>query len=239
MKQDFYRRKSGFTLVEMLVAVGLAAIILAVVVTAFTETAQLSGLSHAKTEATHNARVAMEFLETELEAAYLDPVDWNFQGSHQTGTDWNGDPTEEDILIFRTMEPQTAGAVGSDYVQYTVADLTYTTPDGNAVPCLQRSSQWASGAWTQVSSVGDGVRSFNVRFYSAEVDPSNPWFDNWNSADPDGADSTGATRDDGQYRRMPELVEVTITVIDSDGVLAREEKNPITVRRLIELPNGQ
>jgi hypothetical protein len=135
------------------------------------------------------------------------------------------------------MEPQTAGAAGSDYVQYTVDDLTYTTPDGNAVPCLQRSSQWdptaesGTGAWTQDSSVGDGVRSFNVRFYSAEVDPSDPWFDNW-----DSASTAGAT---GQYRRMPELVEVTITVIDSDGVLAREENNPITVRRLIELPNGQ
>jgi hypothetical protein len=60
------------------------------------------------------------------------------------------------------------------------------------------------------------------------------WYGGWDSTQSGGF--TGSQSE--QFRRMPEVVEVTLYVIDNDGVLV-DENDPIIIRRLISLPGGE
>jgi type II secretion system protein J len=222
--------QAAFTLVEMLVAVALGVIILAVAVTAFQQGGAVSRVSHAKTEAVHNARVALQMLERDLEQAYLEPTGEKFVGIDSVWT-WDGKNYHDDELILLSLSEQGGTSPGTPVIYSLNSNLTgIKTLQREDLPCLAR-SYWDESAsppdWSDGSSVGDGVRSFNVRYYY-----DGDWYDRWDSTDPDGADGSSPE----QYRRLPEVVEVTIEVIDSDGVLAKEDQNAVQIRRLIELP---
>jgi prepilin-type N-terminal cleavage/methylation domain-containing protein len=97
--------QAAFTLVEMLVAVALGVIILAVAVTAFQQGGAVSRVSHAKTEAVHNARVALQMLERDLEQAYLEPTGEKFVGIDSVWT-WDGKNYHDDELILLSLSEQ-------------------------------------------------------------------------------------------------------------------------------------
>jgi prepilin-type N-terminal cleavage/methylation domain-containing protein len=230
-----------FTLIEMLVALALGVIILAVAVTAFQQGGAISKVSHAKTEAVHNARVALQMLERDLEQAYIEPTGEKFVGTHGY-FDWNDDGVfdddgdgynddDGDVLTLYSLSEQGEGAPG-DPITYQLTYITdIKTSQGYELPYLERDDGFSN------FSVGDGVRSFNVRYYYDDGNSAtDDWYNEWNSTDPDGADGISGNDDDLQYRRLPQIVEVTIEVIDSDGVLAKKDQNPVQIRRLIELP---
>ncbi len=203
-----------FTLIELMVAVALGGIILAVAVTAFQQTSEVSSAMKATTEATHNARAAMLMLSRDLENAYIEPGMPDFTGRDQS---------QSEIEFPTLME--------SDTVLYKVED---TTTGGETITTLQRDTRDEGGA------AAFGIRDFRLRYYYDDGDgnPTNDWFSAWDSGEPNGADGNPGTADDIQYRRIPEVVEVTIEVIDSNGLLDNPRYNSVRMRRLIELPNG-
>ncbi|KXB05752.1 hypothetical protein AKJ51_04850 [candidate division MSBL1 archaeon SCGC-AAA382A20] len=263
------RLSSFFTLVEMLVAVALGVIILGVAVTAFKQGGDVASVSHAKTEAVHNARVALSMVERDLQNAYLEPGGNVFIGT---------DNSPRDRLELLTLSEQ-AGVTGYAHVGYYL-----TNTDGQVLKRYYDTSStfWpsASKPWNSAPAspeeyvAGFGIQELELRYYYDGY-----WFREWNSWDTSGylyndkngsvswesdeevwsdEDDSGTYNsgdvkvyygDDGSwdtptgaksfdlfYRRLPEVVEVTIEVIDSDGVLAKEQYNPIQIRRLIELP---
>ena len=256
------RIQVGFTLVEMLVAVALGTIILAVIVTAFSQGSAVSSVANAKTEAVHNARVAMDLLERDLSGAFIEP----------TGRDFIG--TRDDVTFYTFSG--LGGAPRAVQVQYRVGSVQVGSVE---ITALLRNSTNIGGTFSgsTPTSVGDGVQ--RVYYYDEDGDGAadeneDKWIDDYNGmydegtdvilvSGPDGVtvtDGTSGTRllfryyYDGtwygnwdsfnssnavQYRRIPEVVEVTLYVIDTGGVLAEEENSPITVRRLISLSGAE
>ena len=66
-------RRGGFTLTELMVALGLGIIIIIITVTAFQQGAGVFSRGEATTRAMNNARAALRFLEKDLEGAFLQP----------------------------------------------------------------------------------------------------------------------------------------------------------------------
>ncbi len=237
--------RAGFTLVEMLVSVALGAIILAVTVTAFAQGSGVSKLAHAKTEALHNTMVALEFLERDLQSACIEPDGNIFRGVSDTtlgGFDNNDDgDVDEDGDNFGVPDPEDFKADpgherhGLELLTPTHHVLYYLTRDaetlrGYEMGRLVRVSLARGGSensWLGLPGPGhseeasvlcSGITQFRVLYYS-----EGSWQESWDSQ---GSD----------LRKLPEVVEVRIRVVDDDGFLERPENNPVVMRRLIALP---
>jgi hypothetical protein len=97
-----------------------------------------------------------------------------------------------------------------------------------------------------------GVRQFKLRYFYR--DPTNNnysnsvWFDGWDSTDgfgwngvddfpavpgtPDGPDLSG---DDVQHNNVPAAIEVTIELVDEEGLLAKGNHNPLVIKRVCKV----
>jgi len=244
--------KRGFTLTEMMVAVALAVIILLVVVTAFTQASGVTTLSHANTEAVHNAKVAMSLLEKDLESAFLDPTGQRFYSYNRGSLG----------IVLEFLTSSDLGTIdGGSYVRPAGTHVVYYVDDTTGIRRLIRWSEpYVDPAGASLNpglplagqdnyEIAWGIESFQARFFhdGTWYDPASG--DHWNSADPYGADGTddeppaapspGLGGDDVQYRRLPQVVEVTLEVTDADGVLGKEQNNPVTLRRLMDLPETE
>jgi len=205
---DLETRRPGFTLVEMMVAVALAVIIIAVVVTVFGRGSRIVSMAHARTEAMHNASVALDFLERDLKAAYLDPDGPVFQG-------------QPDTVSFYTNAEQ-AGGAGASLVTYLLG--TEALPDGTQVGALRRQAGPPGEPPATDVPVGLGVIGFSLRYFRG-----GQWTDTWDSTDQTAP---------AQYRRLPECVEVTMQVVDTRGHMQKADEPPVYLSRLIALPGS-
>lgn len=74
-------RRGGFTLTELMVALGLALIIILITVTAFRQGAGVFSRGEATSRALNNGRAALRFMQKDLEGAFLQPDGAFFFGS--------------------------------------------------------------------------------------------------------------------------------------------------------------
>jgi len=86
----------GFTLVEMLVSVALAVILMVIVGTIFGQASRLFRLSRARIRAVNNARVAMDYMEADLEGVY-DGTEALFRGMRTYDTPMSDSIESNDI----------------------------------------------------------------------------------------------------------------------------------------------
>ncbi len=92
MSRATSKGRSAFTLIEMMVALGLAVIITAIVVVVFQKGTGVFSLAHAKIEAIHSVQVALDFLEEDLQSAVgQPPTQMIFLGVNQNAWDNDGD----------------------------------------------------------------------------------------------------------------------------------------------------
>jgi len=261
------RLRAGFTLVELMVAVALATIILAIAVTVFAQGSRVAALMHARSEAMHNAWVALEMLEKDLQAACINPDGSIFLAVYDTSrggvdndrdgaVDEAGETTNDFSLTRQGVEFLTTHdmptAEGTAHVLYYVV-VQGTTPGGTDVgrliryvePCGSAAvSQFigaglAGGDSEDVQAVASGLTQFRLRYFcdGQWFDPTEGEGEAWYSLRLNGYgwDDTDGTDDDLQFRRMPRVIEVTLTVVDSDWLLDKEEM-PVEIHRLIVLP---
>jgi len=201
-------RQAGFTLVEMVVAVGLGAIIVAVVVSVFAHGSRVTSVTNARSEAYHNVTVALGFLERDIHSAFLEADGEQFKGY-------------ADNVTFCTMAEQ-AGESGATTVTYQLG--LESLPDGVQVDALRRLSVPFSGTPSSNAAVGLGITAFSLRYF---------YDGSWGSADEwDSTNSADAT----QYRRLPRCIEVSIEGVDTRGFMEKTGEDPVVVRRLIALP---
>ncbi|MFP4028713.1 MAG: PilW family protein [Candidatus Brocadiia bacterium] len=272
------KRRSAFTLVEMLVAVALGAIIMSVVVVAFSQGTAVFKHSRSTIDAMHNGHAAVKLIDddlsellkpsTESGAVFLG-VDSGNSTSYRVDNNANGDFTddydefdntggqEENGLEFFT----TNGADGAEpwrVIYYVVPDTDShadptpykliriqlpgydgdndddsTDADPNASD-LDEHFLLAAGTPGDVLegvnssedsyTVAFGFRQFRVRYYLQSTDT---WYQSWDSI-------TGPTEQ--QNAGEPDIVEITMEIVGSEGGLQEEERNPLVIRRLVEIP---
>ncbi len=306
---------SGFTLVETMVAVGLALVIMSVVIVVFRQGLALFRRTRALTEAVHSAQVAIDFMEQDIQSA-LRPAngrvfigvktskdaDDDFRGKIDNNGDGTFDeaPTigeKKDSVDFLNtpgimerhglemvtmslfaMDDEGNPVAGEHVLYYLTRDAA--TENGNEMGRLIRLARprgaaivdtWLEptdpGGWPSVGPPADpppptpppnselgpqavrtmafGVIQFKLRYFRDGV-----WYDAWDSTDkpgdPDGYGygangedddpiGAGVGGDDVQWRELPEVVEVTLQVVDESGYLDREEATPLVIQRLIQI----
>jgi len=252
------RTRSGFTLVELMVAVALALILMSVVMLVFSQALGVFRRAQATTEAIHSAQVALDFLGKDLEGAYLETeqvflgvradtalvwVDSNHNGPGDDPVAFdNDDPVPFDdpkkqerhgleLLSMSLFSFDEAGRpVPAVHVLYYVSwdaatqmgRLIRCTKDRDANPVTQfigNSLKDLGLAPEDTQEIAYGIKQFRLRYFYKGV-----WYDLW--------DSTNAG-DAIQYSKKPDLVEVQLRIVDSDGFMNKANSNPIVIRRLI------
>ena len=291
--------RSGFTLIEMMVAVGLAVLITTMVAVAFRQGWEVWAQTYLKIEAMHNAQVALDYLETDLRGAYLevgqlflgiednskgtidndgggvgaadspallppavapehykpfhpiawDPVDFDLKDTDTRGQERQGLEFLSSSLY--AVDTDTGESVGGVHVLYYVTRDCQTKRDGPSgkfeIGRLIRhteprdstplTSHWLGAPTPDINEEGEtlvyGITQLKFRYYY-----NGDWYDGWDSTDLFGWDGVddGGTGDDVQFRRLPQVVEVTMRVLDVNGKLdAEEARNPFVISRLIRL----
>jgi hypothetical protein len=186
----------------------------------------------------------------------MEPDGYRFKGDESGG---------QMVLEFLT----TSANVGArnQRVEYSVEGRRIGGT-GLKVDCLVRKStaaQERSDPWpedgTAGATMGQVMLEFSARFYCSgydddgdgqidedpagdpdgdgdddddgdgNVDEDGVWYDSWDS-ESEGSDSV-------QNRRIPQVVELSLELVDIDGVLQRPENNSVQLTRLISLPDYQ
>jgi len=123
-------RRRGFTLTEMLAALGLGVIIMLVVTSVFSQATGLFTVSSAKIRAVSNARVAMQFIEADIQGAFgdgrlfigiHDAADLSTAG-YQPGVDNDGDNLVNEDPTKNGTDEDSDGKDGEDPYDFTYDD---------------------------------------------------------------------------------------------------------------------
>lgn len=162
----------GFTLIEIMVAVAVAAILLSTIYGVFQTVAGAKQRLDQEGESYHVARVIFDRLSRELRGAYAPPTHPNsrFEG----GTNEQG----ETYLRFTTTASTPLSGAGIGEVSYLLQQ-DQDNPAGRKV--LERSEQGLTSATQSVQGyrIASGIETLTLRFY----DQSN-WSEQWPAANP-------------------------------------------------------
>jgi len=203
-------RQSGFTLIEILVAISILAIILTSVYGIFSSVSVARGRLDADSEDYHRARVIFDRLGRELRGSYFRQGNPSLTFS-STAQD-NG-LLQELEMTTTAVSPLSAGGVGISRILYR---LVPDQEDAAKRMVLLRSEQPAylpasDKAGTGAMRLAAGIETLSMRFYT-----SGQWQTSWNGPTDGG---------------LPEMVEMTLQ-------LRTRENSPITFRSAFELPRG-
>jgi prepilin-type N-terminal cleavage/methylation domain-containing protein len=250
--------RGGFTLVEMMTAIAIGAIMMVVVVTAFREGSDLFALSTAKIEAMHSGRVVVDFLTNDQahfpSAISTDQIFMGAPDNRNGGIDTDDDgkfdvfpDAGQHMLQCVTLEHN----AGHRVLYYVTADKRLVristsppedndgdkNPDGTLRSWISTNPEDSPGAILsgpdadRQYTLAYGVTSFELRyFYQGE------WYSGWDSRDDgDGDSDTGGWDGNSgeQQGAIPEAIELTLEVQDTDGVLGRRTE-PLVIRRVYE-----
>lgn len=217
--------QSGFTLIEVVVAIGLLAVVMTIVYSAFARSLDVTRETAEVTERMRQVEVIIERLVDELSAAYwfdrpIVPAASNAQARGLfVGT--KGGAADSDARLDRLAWTTFAHRryVG-ERPESDVAEVTYRVEDGSEsedgrkerrLMRDERVTPFSDAPWaTQSDELAAGVSEFRLRYLVA-----GEWVDEW---------------DAGQRRRLPEAVEVTVALAGAGNA------PPERVRTAIPLP---
>ncbi len=209
------RPPRGFTLVEVLIAVAITAVIGAMVAGSFQQIDHAARIAEDQAERTAGARMALTRLSHELAEAYI--------SEHYDHLRYRDRPTlfrgEGDRLLFTTMAHRRLyrGARESDeeVVEYTVG----SDPSGAGEALFRREharidDQPDQGGRTDL--VADHVQSISIRYWDWK---RKEWVREWSTRSPD------------RLYELPTRVRVELAVVLADGrteTFATEARPAIT-----------
>ncbi|MCB1154326.1 prepilin-type N-terminal cleavage/methylation domain-containing protein [bacterium] len=213
------RRRAGFTLLEVLVAVAVTASILSIVYATFTRTIESKEYVEEGNDAYHKARWAMDKIALDLSAAYVSPREQSHTIFYGISNQVNGLPMDElhmTTLAHVRLNPTAAESDQSE-VSYKVAYL----PDEERFQLWRREDAIID----EDNMLGgeeyiliDDLTAFNVRFYDGNV-----WRNDWDSRgfenqfNADGTQvETDVVQSESMINAVPVAAEVTIAVMGPD-----------------------
>lgn len=183
------RRRTGFTLIEVLAAVFLTAIVMTVAITFFIDLSNATDAAADKTRDGRHALAVLDRVARDLEGAYLvakpaerDPLThpWFFVARNE-----EGQPAADRVeFITRHHRPRNPYDHGSDIA--VVTWLLQPAPDGPGyellravVPGLPEGfEEFLSPQDERFMVVADGIEHFGMRFLAEELE----WVDEWDSS---------------------------------------------------------
>jgi general secretion pathway protein J len=183
--------QQGFTLVEVLVAVSILAIVLSSVYGVFAAVSATERRLASDSDRDHLARVVFDRLGRELHGAFV--RDGDQTTLLRGGTDERGRPFLE--LTTTAATPMSMTGTGIARVIYRLADSRKTGAGGKTLLRGELSRRGATGAPADATMMhlASGIQALSLRFAAA-----GDWYLQWDS------------RQDG----LPELVEVSLLVGD-------------------------
>lgn len=204
---------SGFTLIEVVVAIGILAVVMTIVYGAFSRSMDVTRETAEVTDRVRQVQIVTERLVDELSAAYwFDEKRGRFVGTKDTASP---DDTRLDRLEWTTFAHRRY--VG-DQPESDVAEVTYRVepaPGASAGRLVrdERINLLADGAWAaHTDELADGVAEFRLRYLRG-----GDWADAWDAAS-------------AQPNGLPDAVEVTMALAGSGSAPAER------VRTIVPLP---
>ncbi len=200
--------EKGFTLIEIVVAISILAIVLTSVYGIFSSVSVARGRLDADSADYHRARVIFDRLGRELRGAYFQPGQDNLSFIGEAMTDGVLQQLE---LTTTAVSPLSRTGSGVARVRYR---LVRDQEDAAARRVLLRSEQPAyqpaeDEADADMMRLAAGIESMSIRYYA-----NGEWQTDWE----------GRTAG-----RLPDMVELTLQV-------GTEEQAPVTFRSAFEVP---
>ena len=190
-KQPCRAASTGFTLIEVLVAISIIAILMSAIYGIFTSVSTTKDRLDSDSEAYHRARVIFDRLGREIRGAYYNPANGN--------TLFRSGETSEGNLYFElsttAVSPISSQGTGFAVVRYTLED-DQEANDGSKVllrserPLLAQESNQPEQSQMRLAP---GINAFNMRFYA-----NSEWHDSWDAAE----------------NGLPAMIEVSLVTLD-------------------------
>jgi len=193
-KQSRCGTSDGFTLIEILVAISIIAILMSTIYGIFTSVSATKDRLDADSEAYHRARVIFDRLGREMRGAYFTPK--NVNTLFRSGETGNGNFFFE--LSTTAVSPLSSTGTGFAVIRYTIEEDP-EADDGSKVMLRSERPLLAQENTQQAQSemrLAPGINAFNLRFYA-----DSNWHESWDAAE----------------SGLPDLVEVTLVTFDSRG----------------------
>jgi general secretion pathway protein J len=210
-------RDGGFTLLEILIALAILAIVLTALFKTFQSTLGAIAAVDEETEVYRMARISMDLIGTDLRSTYWreDEPRTGFSGIDQGDGETASDTLQFGALVNQTL-PSGGEGVALASVAYRLEPALEEDAAAAAEPgaptlfYLMRDAAGAAGA-AERADVGERVVSFNLRYFQ-----DGAWHDSWDSA---------------ASKKIPEAVEVELVFQSAVG-------RDIPFKTIVEIPVG-
>lgn len=210
------RRQDGFTLIEVLLATAILAVIVGMIYASFDQTAALSRHVDRVSDDYREARLVLSKFSDEIQSAfyYKDDPETRFEGSDGVG----GDGFDADALSFTSMSRGFAGDVPASYHH----GLEYRLTGDTLMYTETLNMLGTSPGNVQSFPLVEGLAGFRLRYLPPKGEE---WVDAWEAG-------TG----------LPSAVEVTLLFPDtSEGAqdLPPAERRLLPLSTVIRVPMGE
>lgn len=206
------RKSSGFTLIEMGVALAILTVILSFVYTTFFGTLKAKDIVDAKNDTIQTGRMILQRLTRDLNAAVLTDFDSEKGDEESLKTIFWGirdeeDGRELDKLHFTTLSHTEIPIEPEDNNQSALAEVSYLWEkdyEEDRIYLFRREDYLFDSELTEggvYSMIASGIREFRLRYY-ARNDTGYEWVEDWDST---------------SRNALPTAVEVYLALEEEDG----------------------
>lgn len=192
----------GFTLMEVLIAIAILAIVMAIVYGSFVQTRRVIDRAEGAVEELRGVRVAFNRMMLDLNMAFISPNDKDNEYTVFVGTDSDANGYPDDSIDFTSYSNRIRNKDAKESDQMEVGYYLKRDYEGNAVLMKREKKRLDKNPMYGGKSyeITEDIVGLNFRYLEKGA-----WYDSW--------DSRAKSSD-----KLPEAVEITIIVKESDEV---------------------
>jgi general secretion pathway protein J len=210
----------GFTLLEVMVAVAVTAMILSIVYSSFARTVESKEYVELGNEAYHKARWAMDKISMDLACAFVHPNKLSNTLFYAVSHEVNAMPMDE--IHFTSFSHVRINPMGPESDQCEISYKVAYSPDQQRFQLWRREDAVIDAKPLEGGEelmLLDGISAFNLRLYDGTE-----WQEQWDSRpidqlfdDQGNPVQTEVEQSDIMVKAVPAAAEVTIAVLGPDG----------------------
>jgi general secretion pathway protein J len=218
------RPRRGFTLIEVLVAIGIIALIALLIYSAFSGMSRSRTNMIAVTDRYQAGRAAMQRMAREFSSAYMSGHKNFFRLQNQPQTGFVGKQGKPDRVDFTSFSHLRLQENRHESDQAEIAYYCARSRDTGTLDLVRRASRTVDSDMTKggvIEIMVEDVVDFDLRY----LDPvTNEWQTNWDS-----------TQSAAQFGRLPVQVWVTLVLGNGPGGQAIRFEEKVNVRMMLPL----